>query len=133
MCTTCCACSFSACGTLIVIAVCVKPRKKQFGKPWVVSPCSVRSPPDQRSDSVTPPRPTMSYPARRVYDVPTSKPVAKIRQSTSYSLPFATTPRSVSACTPLPFVSTSSTFDRLYVCRYSSWKHGRLQNCRYHG
>ena len=34
-------------GTLIVIAVCVKPRKKQLGKPCVVRPCRVCSPSDQ--------------------------------------------------------------------------------------
>ena len=54
------ACSFSACGTLMVMAVWVKPRKKQFGKPVVVSPCSVRMPSRQCSDSFTPFRPTMS-------------------------------------------------------------------------
>ena len=29
--------------------------------------------------------------------------------------------------TPLPWVSTRVTLSRLNVCRYSSWKHGRLQ------
>ena len=37
------------------------------------------------------------------------------------------------ASTPRPSVSTSDTFGRLKACRYSSWKQGRLQNCRYHG
>ena len=35
--------------------------------------------------------------------------------------------------TPRPSVSISSTFGRLNVSRYSSWKHGRLQNWRYQG
>src|SRR5436853_5515543 len=34
--------------------------KKQFGKPCAVSPCRVRNPSPQCSDSVTPPRPVMS-------------------------------------------------------------------------
>ena len=37
---------------------------------------------------------------------------------------------SVMRSTPLPWVSTSVTFGRLNVSRYSSWKHGRLQNWR---
>jgi hypothetical protein len=43
-------------------------------------------------------------------------------QSSSYSAPLATMPRSVMRSTPRPSVSTSVTFGRLKVCRYSSWK-----------
>ena len=37
------------------------------------------------------------------------------------------------ASTPRPSVFTRETLGRLNACRYSSWKQGRLQNCRYHG
>ena len=37
------------------------------------------------------------------------------------------------ASTPRPSVSTSFTFGRLKVSRYSSWKQGRLHHCRYQG
>src|SRR5215813_2125026 len=69
--------------------------------------------------------------ARRVYAVPTSNPVAKIRQSTSYSTPSTTTPCSVTRSTPFPFVSTNFTLGRLKVGRYSSLKVGRLHHCPY--
>src|ERR1700749_1459655 len=55
-------------------------------------------------------------------------------QSTSYSLPLATTPFLVMRSTPLASdTSTSSTFGRLKVGRNSSLKVGRLQNWRYQG
>src|SRR5579862_4398244 len=55
-------------------------------------------------------------------------------QSTSYSTPFATTPFGVIRSTPCAaLTSTSVTFGRLKVGRYSSLKVGRLQNCRYQG
>ena len=52
-------------------------------------------------------------------------------QSTSYSLPATTTPFSVMRSTPLPSVSTRCVPGALKACRYSSWKHGRLQSWRY--
>ncbi|CNM85307.1 Uncharacterised protein [Mycobacterium tuberculosis] len=56
-----------------------------------------------------------------------SNPLAKMTQSTSYSTPFATIPFSVSRSTPLHSdTSTSVTFGRLNVGRYSSLLHGRL-------
>ena len=129
----CIACSFNAWGTLTVTAVCVNPRKKQFGKSAVCIPCKVRGPFPHFSLSCCPFRPKMSYPARRVYPVPTSNPVANTMQSTSYSTPPATTPFSVMRSTPLPSVSTRVTLGKLKVGRYSSWKQGLLQNCRYQG
>ena len=55
-------------------------------------------------------------------------------QSTSYSMPLATTPRSVIRSTPLrSLTSTRCTLGRLKVARYSSLKVGRLQNWRYQG
>src|SRR3984957_10544593 len=52
-------------------------------------------------------------------------------QSTSYSTSATTTPFSVIRSTPLPSVSISRTPGALNAWRYSSWKHGRLQSCRY--
>jgi hypothetical protein len=98
-------------------------------RPW-----KVEAPSFHLSVSVWPLRPRTSKPSRRVKSVPTSKPVPKIRQSSSYSRPLATTtPRSVMRSTPLPWVSTRCTFGRLKVSRYWSWKHGRLQNWLYQG
>ena len=52
-------------------------------------------------------------------------------QSTAYSAPATTTPRSLMRSTPLPSVSTSVVFGELNACRYSSWKQGRLHSWRY--
>ena len=52
-------------------------------------------------------------------------------QSSWYSLPATTTPFSVIRSTPLPSVSTRCVPGMLNACRYSSWKHGRLQSWPY--
>src|SRR5215470_6573239 len=106
---------------------------KQFGKPQLRKPWYVRIPLAQASARDTPLRPYIVNSARRVYAVPTSNPVAKIRQSTSYSTPSTTTPCSVTRSTPFPLVSTNFTLGRLKVGRYSSLKVGRLHHCPYHG
>ena len=54
-------------------------------------------------------------------------------QSTSYSFSATTTPLAVISSTPKPPVSIRSTFSLLNVGRYSSSKHGLLQNSAYHG
>ena len=65
------------CGTLeIRFAPWVGWTISRFGNPDTWMPCSVRIPPAQCYDSVTPPRPVTSNPARRAYGVPTSNPDA---------------------------------------------------------
>jgi hypothetical protein len=70
-------------------------------------------------------------PKRRFSSAVISKPLAKMMQSTSYSIPWATIPVPVIRSTPLDAdTSTSVTLGRLKAGRYSSLKHGRLHRNR---
>ena len=112
---------------------CAGPMIMQLGKPRLCIPCSVAMPPAHFCDSVLPSVPCNSNPERLAKLLDTSNPVAKMRQSSGYSRPLATTAVSVIDSTPRPRVSTSVTFGRLNTSRYSSWKHGRLQKRLNHG
>ena len=111
-------CSSSMCGKLGDMPDCAWLITKQLGKPRVCMPCSVDRPLDHLRVRVTPSTPRTSKPARLEKSVLVSKPVAKIRQSSSVSRPPATTPRSVIASTPRPAVSTRVTLGWLKACRY---------------
>ena len=59
------------------------PVMKRLGNPRTCIPCSDTMPSAHASVRVIPSRPVVSNPLRRAWSVPTSKPEAKIRQSSS--------------------------------------------------
>ena len=61
----CCACSWSISVKFGVNPVCVRPMKKQFGKPWLKKPWNVLGPSAHFSVIDSPSRPYVSKPLRR--------------------------------------------------------------------
>ena len=113
----CSACSSSRCGKFTVKPACALLMMKQFGKPRLCMPCSVRTPSAHFSVSVTPSRPYDLVARRGACS--RCRPRSRSRRSGSRARTRRRRrrrPSSVIRSTPWPSVSTSVTFGRLKVC-----------------
>ena len=105
-----------------------------FGKPCTCIPCTDRIPSRQYSDRLI--AAWADHVVAGLAACSRCRPRSRWHRSGSRSgTPARRRSRPWASCasTPRPSVSTSETLGRLNAWRYSSWKHGRLQNCRYHG